>query len=103
MDNFKVSKTVKERVAKMMDQDRNITDQRLIKNIWYNDLTKGGMSEGMAKQVIQYLSIDSLTNPETIRRTRQKLQQDNPDRYGAGDHIKAEQTKLDLQPSWKQA
>jgi hypothetical protein len=102
MDNVKISKSVKERVQRMMDYDRFMTDKRLIQNIWYNDLVQLGMSEGMAKQFIQYLSIDSLTNPETIRRTRQKIQQDNPEKYGSGDHEKAEQIKLDLQPSWKQ-
>jgi len=88
MKSFNYDKSIRERVAFYLEKDRKMNDTRLIKNIWYQDLIYSGYSAQDAINIVSTLNIDQLTNPETIRRTRQKLQQENPDMYGVGDHHK---------------
>ena len=93
--NVKANKPVKDRVAKMLESNPLKPDDQIIKNIWYQDLVHIGCDPEIAKNIIGHLDFDQLTNPETIRRTRQKLQQEDPKRYGVntvrrgkGEHIR---------------
>lgn len=77
----KKTKDVKERIKKLLvlDEDLKDDDKSLIAQIWVSDLDKMGID---AKQIsfYQFLKIfirNKMSNPETIRRCRQQLQQHN--------------------------
>jgi len=47
------------------------------------------MEKDEAIRILKVLNVSALTNPETIRRSRQKLQEDEPETYGHPDTKKA--------------
>lgn len=60
-------------------------DEALTANIWYRELHSKGMdpSNITAYKFLEILSKKGLSNAESIRRTRQKIQQKNPHLRGS--------------------
>ena len=60
------------------------SDNRLIANIWNGDLFKMGKDpkDMTANDFLFLYATGQLTNAETIRRVRQKLQEENPELRG---------------------
>ena len=69
------------RILKASTGSRN-SDSVLIANFWYFELIEKGYSQEFAKDFCKIISDGTLTNTESIRRCRQKLQQENPEEYG---------------------
>lgn len=71
---------IKERVDSWLERDPSLRDDdnRLIANIWAEDLVKEGFSITELRPILSMVAKGKLTNPESIRRSRQKIQQDNP-------------------------
>lgn len=59
-------------------------DNKLIANIWFNDLKALGYNptEISAFKMLQLFSTGDLSNPESIRRSRQQLQRLHPELRG---------------------
>ncbi len=55
------------------------SDNKLIAFFWYKELKRKGMNPNQmsAMDFLQYFSDSKLTNSETIRRSRAKLQEEN--------------------------
>jgi len=74
-------------------------DNKLIANIWHQDSTKIGSSN-----ILELYANKKLTNAESIRRSRQKLQEENSELRGESwyaRHNEVEVVKEDLQdPIW---
>ena len=80
-------KTNRDRVKKYLIDYPEIRDdyQRLLANIWYHDLQDAGYHPDMVngKTVLNIIAKGKiLTNPESVRRNWQKLQQDHPELRG---------------------
>ncbi|MEC7753837.1 MAG: hypothetical protein VYB44_07390 [Bacteroidota bacterium] len=76
------------------------SDDKLIANIWYND---AGICENNNMTAVEFLNLVAdgrLTNPETIRRSRQQLQEQNPglrgESYVERKTKKQEKARVDL-------
>ena len=69
-------------------------DKQLIAQIWMSELNKIGVDPKKISgfQLLQIFIRNKLSNPETIRRTRQKLQEEHS--YLRGKKYKLRQTKL---------
>lgn len=82
------AKHVKERVERLLFHylPARDSDRSLIATIWYKEYKdKGLATPEELKAVDRFLRVfaaGDITNPETIRRIRQKLQQDNPSLRG---------------------
>ena len=87
---------MKSRVASFLIRRNNISDVDLISNVWYHDLINSGMEKDEAIRILKVLNVSALTNPETIRRSRQKLQEDEPETYGHPDTKKGEEIKQSI-------
>ena len=77
---------VKDRVKALLEKHPHLrdSDNRLIATMWKYDLLKMGLSCG-GLATIDFLNLysqEKLTNSETIRRVRQKIQEENPDLRG---------------------
>ena len=91
--------TVMERVKKWLEEkpDLRDSDEKLTSNIWYDDLK----NKGYAYQVGSYLNFlrlygtGKLTNAESIRRCRAKIQEHNP--HLRGENYKRRQHELQLE------
>tara|TARA_R100001463_G_C3364383_1_gene203458 strand:+ start:75 stop:383 length:309 start_codon:yes stop_codon:yes gene_type:complete len=73
-------------------------DNYLIAEIWKEEIGVG-IHEMDAHDVLCMLAMDRLTSPESIRRTRQKIQQENPNLRGEkykARHKEQEQVKQEL-------
>jgi hypothetical protein len=74
-------------------------DLALIADIWANDLKKLGYAIDL-QTFFNMLELGRLTNPETIRRTRQKFQQRYPElrglKYNIRQVLKTEEYKSEL-------
>ena len=79
--------------------DLRDSDNKLIARFWYNELSGKGMkpSELSAYEMLCMFSESKLTNPETIRRMRQKLQEEHKDLRGD----KYQDRKGTIQKQWK--
>ena len=77
--------TKKELITKLLTEQPYIRDwdQSIIAEVWRKDLEKHYiLGELSAIDLLCIISGNSLTNPESIRRTRQKIQQHNPNLRG---------------------
>lgn len=54
------------------------SDSRLMANIWASELKETGIHEMSAWDFLKMFSQDILTSPESIRRARQKIQEECP-------------------------
>ena len=75
-------KNVKDRVASLLEEHPSLRDDdnRLIANIWFNDALTANpdLSISVVKDFLQLVADGNLTNPESIRRSRQLVQEKNP-------------------------
>lgn len=76
-------KSVKGSIEKLLKSNPKLrdSDDKLIATIWYNEVVKKN-EDLSAKEFLQVLGKGALTSPEAIRRSRQKLQQHNPELRG---------------------
>ena len=58
-------------------------DQALIANIWWRELVTQGKDKSTAFEMLKVFSEGKLSNPESIRRARQKIQEEQPELRGA--------------------
>ena len=77
---------VKDRVKALLEKHPHLrnSDNRLIATIWKMDLLKMDCDINIltANAFLMLYSQEQVTNSETIRRVRQKLQEENPDLRG---------------------
>lgn len=57
-------------------------DQALIANIWWKELVTQGKDKCTAFEVLKIFAEGKLTNPESIRRARAKIQEQEPSLRG---------------------
>jgi len=57
-------------------------DQALIANIWWRELVTQGKDKLTAFEMLKVFSEGKLSNPESIRRSRQKIQEEQPELRG---------------------
>jgi hypothetical protein len=57
-------------------------DQALIANIWWRELVTQGKDKSTAFELLKVFSEGKLSNPESIRRARQKIQEEQPELRG---------------------
>lgn len=85
---------VKENVKMLLTKKATLrdSDDSLIANYWFRELKKLGQVERLsAYGMLELIAKGKLTNPESIRRVRQKLQEENPKLRG--DSYKGRQAK----------
>ena len=72
---------IKPIVYKLLTEHAHLRDDdlKLIANIWYNEMDGKQVS---AFDFLSQFSRGEYSNPESIRRVRQKLQEENPDLRG---------------------
>jgi hypothetical protein len=76
---------IKNRVKGLLTRFPNLrnSDNKLIATIWKRDLLNLNLDPNMTAISFLYIySKGQLTNAETIRRVRQKIQEENPDLRG---------------------
>jgi hypothetical protein len=77
---------VKDRVKALLVAHPHLrdSDNKLIATMWkYDLLNMGHKPDGLpARQFLSLYAQEQLTNAETIRRVRQKIQEENPDLRG---------------------
>ena len=77
---------VKDRVKALLEKHPHLrdSDNRLIATIWQGDLLNKGLDSKdiICHEFLRLYAYDQLTNAETIRRVRQKLQEENPELRG---------------------
>lgn len=75
-------------------------DDKLIASIWYNDAGMADNNDMPAIDLLNMFADGKLTNPETIRRSRQQLQEQNPglrgESYTERKTKKQEKARVDL-------
>lgn len=97
-------KNTKERVLKLLKHKPHLRDddQKLMANIWFQDLLKSGID---VKNITGYQLLeifsnnDILSNPESIRRVRQKVQEEDVELRGTNwksRHKNEEKIKKEL-------
>ena len=98
--------TKKELITKLLTEQPYIRDNDnvLIAEIWKNEIficskQAPDVHRILGLDMLDYLRMGELTSPESIRRTRQKIQQENPalrgDKYNAR-HKGQEEVKQEL-------
>ncbi len=85
-----------DRVAKNLESSKDCQndDGKLIANIWYEDLKNQGVPPTEAMKIARLIGESPLTNSESIRRCRQKLQEQDPNKYGINHHRKSKEEKF---------
>lgn len=75
------------------------SDNKLIARFWHNEMSGKGMnpSELSAYEMLCMFAESKLTNPETIRRMRQKLQEQHKELRGK----KYQERKGTIQNQWR--
>jgi hypothetical protein len=68
-------------------------DQALIANIWWRELLLLGKDKTMAIEFLKLFSEGKLSNPESIRRARQKIQEENPELRGDSYYARHKEEK----------
>jgi hypothetical protein len=68
-------------------------DQALIANIWWRELTTQGKDKANAFEFLKIFSEGKLSNPESIRRSRQKIQEENPELRGDSYYARHKEEK----------
>lgn len=94
---FAEYKKTKERVEQYLIKYPHLRDDdfKLIASYWQNEIGKGKIETLSAHDVLKMLSEQKLTHPESIRRSRQKLQEQQPGLRGASyKHRKKEEQEF---------
>jgi len=76
---------VKDRVKALLEKHPHLrdNDNRLIATVWKFDMLNKNLSRNTtALDFLNLYAQNKLTNAETIRRVRQKIQEENPDLRG---------------------
>lgn len=68
-------------------------DNRLMANIWANELRQTGIHEISNHDFLTIFAKGLLTSPESIRRARQKVQEENPHLRGKSYKARHEKAK----------
>jgi hypothetical protein len=88
---------VKDRVKALLIRYPHLrnSDNKLIATIWKFDLvsTKMHPDNMSGTDLLLYYADEKLTNAETIRRVRQKIQEENPELRGAVNDLRKEQAE----------
>jgi len=83
---------VKDRVKALLEKHPRLrdSDNKLIANIWNQDLLNHGYSKEWisANKFLALYATNKLSNAETIRRVRQKIQEENPDLRGTANEAR---------------
>src|SRR6187549_1686175 len=86
MKLLKEMSLIKHRVKSLLKAHPHLrdSDNKLIANIWYKDLVDMGLKPASitAMNFLFFYGDKQLTNAETIRRVRQKIQEENPELRG---------------------
>lgn len=77
MSSLREMKGIKPKVNKLLKEFPHLRDDdnKLIANIWYNEVEN--ILEKSAENLLKIFARGELTSPESIRRMRQKLQEEN--------------------------
>ena len=88
-------KLVKDRVNSLLIMYPHLrdSDNRLIATIWKFDMMNMGLKTGIitAHEFLDLYANERLTNAETIRRVRQKIQEETPELRGSAYILKQKQ------------
>ena len=88
---------IKDRVKALLVKHPHLrdSDNKLIATIWKMDLLNHGVDskETTAYYFLNLYAQQALTNAETIRRVRQKLQEENPELRGTVNEARQEQSE----------
>ena len=87
---------VKDRVKALLVSYPHLrdNDNKLIATIWKQDLRNMGINLDIATyNFLQLYALGELSNSETIRRVRQKIQEENPELRGTVDGLRKEQAE----------
>jgi hypothetical protein len=84
MSLFKNAKTVKRRVERILRADERTRerDALLISTYWFYEMPKESRMKLSASEFLELHSKNEFTSSETIRRVRQKLQEEFPELRG---------------------
>ena len=80
---FLQMKSAKEKVVWLLKNHPHLrdSDSKLLATFWHNEMNK--MASGMTGlDVLRNIAEGKLTKPESIRRVRQKIQEENPELRG---------------------
>ena len=95
MKLIKEMSLVKDRVKALLEKHPHLrdSDNKLIATIWKFDLLKEGVNDKIEtiNFFLMWYAKGQLTNAETIRRVRQKIQEENPDLRGTVNALRKEQ------------
>lgn len=71
-------KLIKDTIIQLLKVDEMYreNDNKLIARIWYNQLLNSGLKDASAVDLLSLLAEGKLTSPESIRRSRQKTQEE---------------------------
>ena len=94
---------VKDRVKALLVKHPHLrdSDNKLIATIWKQDLINKGLNLYLTStyDFLNLYSVEAFTNAETIRRVRQKIQEENPELRGAVNdkrHEQAEEVRKEI-------
>lgn len=90
-------KLVKDRVNSLLIKYPHLrdSDNKLIATMWKFDIMNRGLRTGIvtAHEFLELYAQEQLTNAETIRRVRQKIQEENPELRGINYNFRQEQNE----------
>jgi len=77
-------KSIKDKVKVLLTDSEELRDNdfKLIANYYYYEIGKDSISSMSAMDLLEMFATGKLTHSESIRRVRQKLQEDNPNLRG---------------------
>ena len=90
---------IKDRVKEMLEKYPYLrdSDERLLANLWHYDCERKGITE--LSGFLRHYSTGDMTNSESVRRSRQKIQEDFPELRGKSynpRHKHTEKVKKEL-------
>lgn len=98
---------IKDKVTALLTKHPHLrdSDNKLIATIWKYDLMNLGLppNETSAQALLTLYSQEKITNAETIRRVRQKIQEEDPTLRGTSHEARQEQgdeVRLNINPNF---
>ena len=94
--------SIKQRVENLLSELPHLRDDdnKLIANMWFHQIGSKQIGEMSAFEFLKTFAYNQLTSPETIRRIRQKLQEQKPELRGLTykkRHELAESVRIQIQ------
>lgn len=73
-------KSIKSTITKLLTDVPRLrdSDSKLIATIWYSQISKEKIDKMSAFDFLQHFADGKISNPEACRRSRQKIQEQNP-------------------------